>query len=93
MLKIINWIIKIIMIPFEVMSLPFKILDWILKIFAIFIIAMIVYFFDWIPVYTNLINYIFPELGNFVASIKLITNLSQKIPLDKLQKASEFLNR
>ena len=98
MLKIIDWIFKIITFPFTVISLPFKILDWIFKIFGLIVLLAVVYWFDWIPVYTEFINSTFPELATNITNIKNVLGFAKKIPLDKiptdkLQQASDFLTK
>jgi hypothetical protein len=98
MLKIFDWIFKIITLPFTIISLPFKILDWIFKIFGLIVILVVVYWFDWIPMYSEFINTTFPEIANYITNIKNVLGFAQKIPinkipLDKIQQATDYLTK
>ena len=98
MLKIIDWIFKIITLPFTIISLPFKILDWIVKLIGLLVIVLIIYWFDWIPVWTLFVNSNFPEFANFANSIKSLIGLTSKIPvdkipLDKLKQVNDLLTK
>jgi hypothetical protein len=98
MLKIFDWIFRIITLPFTIFSLPFKILDWIIKILGLIIILIVIYWFDWIPIYTEFINATFPEFATNVTNIKNILGFAQKLPVNKLpmdqiNKANEFLTK
>jgi hypothetical protein len=84
-----NFILKIITLPFTIISIPFKILDWIFKFFTLIVLLLVVYFFNWFPPYTDFVNSIFPDLAKNTSYIKALIGLTEKIPVDKIQKATE----
>lgn len=70
MSKLFNLIIQILSLPFKIIGIPLKIIDTILKLIALFVLAATVYFFNFIPAYTDFVNQNLPFLGETYLNVK-----------------------